>query len=379
MHWNKKLLKNLNISIPLTVFLLIVIGLVAISSAVEINKPHSYGMRFLQKQIIAVILGVIAVLVIQFYDYRMFKDYMDIIYLTSVGILVVLLIAGETIAGGKMWISLGPVNFQPSELSKIMVILVLATVLDEEQKNLEYLTGMAKPFLYVLIPFVLIILQNDLGTSLVFLFIFIGMLFVAGGNLFYMVLFFGGGFLSIVLYIIAHFKFNVPLIFLKEYQLNRLVAFVNPDLDPYNIGYNLNQSKIAIGSGKLFGKGLFAGTQNQLKFLPEKHTDFIISVIGEEFGFIGILILVSLYIFLLWQIFNVAIEAKDNYGRLVVTGIGCMFFFHIIENIGMAMGLMPITGLPLPFISYGGSFMVSSLVAIGLVINVNLRKSKILF
>lgn len=379
MLLNKKLLKNVNWYIPLATLLLIVIGIFALSSAVELNKVDSTGMQLLQKQIISVILGFLLIIIIQFVDYHLFADLSDIIYLSTIGILGIIQIVGLTVSGGKRWINLGPVNFQPSELAKIMMIIVLAAIIDDNKDDLKYLTGFIKPFIYVLIPFFLIILQSDLGTALVLMVIFIGMLYAGGANPRFMLIIFGGGFLLLLILIVSHLLYDTPLIFLKEYQLNRLIVFIKPGIDPSGSGYNIIQSKIALGSGQLFGKGLFSGTQNQLRFLPEKHTDFIFSVIGEEFGFIGVIIVILLYLLILWQIFNVAKNARDNYGYLVAVGVGTMLFFHIIENIGMTMGLMPITGLPLPFISYGGSSMVTSLTAIGLVINVNIRRKKILF
>jgi rod shape determining protein RodA len=255
----------------------------------------------------------------------------------------------------------------------------LARVLADNRDDLDYLMGFIKPGIFAFIPFGLIILQNDLGTSLVLVFVFIVMLYAAGGNVKFMWIIFGGSFALIVLMILFHIWLGTPLIFLKEYQLNRLIVFINPGLDPYGIGYNILQSKIAIGSGMIFGKGLFGGTQNQLNFLPEKHTDFIFSVIGEEFGFLGILIVLALYFILFWHLINIANESRDRYGRLVVTGITAMFFFHLLQNAGMTMGIMPITGIPLPFISYGGSSMVTSLIAIGIVLNINTRKKKIMF
>ncbi|MFW6022152.1 MAG: rod shape-determining protein RodA [Halanaerobiaceae bacterium] len=379
MLWNKKLRRNLNWYVPIATALLIMIGLLAVISAVEINKTGSPGIALVQKQIISIVLGIIVVFMIQFFDYSVFEDFAEILYGLTISILSTILIIGYTVSGGKRWINLGPFNFQPSEFSKILMILVLAAVIDRNKENLQYLTGFIKPFSYVLVPFVLILKQNDLGTSLVLLVIFIGMLFVGGANTKFMAFIFGGGFASVVMLIGSHFLFGTPLLFFKEYQLDRLLVFLNPGIDPNGIGYNLSQSKIAIGSGKFLGKGLFSGTQNQLRFLPEKHTDFIFSVIGEEFGYIGVILIILLYAFLLWQIYNVALDARDNYGRLVAVGVGTMFFFHIIENIGMTMGLMPITGLPLPFISYGGSSMISSLAAIGLVININTRRKKIMF
>ncbi len=379
MLWNRRLFKNLNWYIPLVVLLLMAIGLLAISSALGVNKTNSLGIHYLQTQVIAIVLGVIAIIVLQFFDYREFEHYADIIYFCTMGLLLLILIIGHTVAGGKRWLQLGPVNFQPSELAKLIIILVLASIIEKNRDQIKYLNGFLKTLGYVLLPFCLIILQNDLGTALVLLAIYMGMYYVGGGNARLMIIFFGTIFLIIVLLIVSHIYFGTELVFLKEYQLNRIIVFVNPGIDPFGIGYNLIQSKIALGSGKLMGKGFFNGTQNQLEFLPEKHNDFIFSVIGEEFGFIGVLTVIAIYLLLLWQIFNVALKARDNYGRLVATGIGMMFFFHVIENIGMTMGLMPITGLTLPFISYGGSSMVISLFAIGLVINVNLRRRKINF
>ncbi len=379
MLWNKKLRRNVNWYIPVITLLLIVVGLLAISTAVELNKPNSTGILLLQKQLVSVVLGILLIFIIQFFDYHIFEHLFEVIYIATVSVLGIILLIGYTVAGTKGWINLGPVNFQPSELAKIMLILVLAAVIDSNREQLNYLSGFFKPIIYILIPFSLVILQNDLGTALVLIAILIGMMYVGGANTKFMAIIFGGGFLSLLLLIVSHFLLGTPLLFFKDYQLNRLIVFINPSIDPNGIGYNLIQSKIALGSGQLMGKGLFSGTQNQLRFLPEKHTDFIFSVIGEEFGYIGVLVVIVLYLILLWQIYNVANKARDNYGRLVAVGIGTMFFFHVLENIGMTMGMMPITGLPLPFISYGGSSMITSLVAIGLVINVNIRRKKILF
>jgi len=378
MQLNKKLFKNINIYIPITMILLIIIGMFAISSAVEINRVDSNGSIYLKKQIIAAILGIIAAIFIQFFDYRIFKEYYQLIFGSMVIILFMTHLYGSNIGGGRRWIDIGFINFQPSEVSKIVLVLVLATILDRKDE-LDSLKDMILPFVYFLIPFVLIILENDLGTALVLLVILIAMLYVAGFNKKFLYGFFGGGFLTVITLISSHIFFNTPLPFLKEYQLNRLIAFINPNIDPQGIGYNIIQSKIAIGSGRLTGKGLFEGTQNQLNFLPEKHTDFIFSVLGEEFGFIGVLIVITLFIILFWQLFNIALQAKDRYGKLVVTGIIAMFFFHVVENIGMTMGVMPITGIPLPFISYGGTSMVTSITAIGIVLNINIRKKKLHF
>jgi len=378
MKWQKRFWKNLNIYIPILVLLLSIIGLIMISSAVEINKnPENWN--FIQKQIIAIIVGVVAITIIQFYDYSLLKEYSDLIYIFTVGVLVLLLIIGSERGGGRSWISIGSINFQPSEIAKIIVIVMLANVMSEMKDELKNLMGILKSGFYAFIPFVLIILQNDLGTALVILFIYLVMLYIAGGDRKIMLLIFGGSFLIILLLLASHFIFETPLPLIKDYQLNRLIVFVNPDIDPQGAGYNILQSKIALGSGKLFGKGLFSGTQNQLNFLPEKHTDFIFSVVGEEFGFLGITLVLSLYLLLFWNMIKVAINARDDFGKLVVTGILALIFFHVLQNSGMTMGVMPITGIPLPFISYGGSAMLSNMIAIGIIININVRKKKIMF
>jgi len=379
MNWNNKFLRYLNFNVPLAVILLIIIGFFSISSAVEINQADNGALIFLQKQAVSVVLGLLVIFILQAFDYKIFKEYAAVIYILMLMLLTATLFFGRGVSGGAHWLSIGAFNFQTSELSKIMLILVLAAVIDNNSDDMGYLKGMFLPSITAFVPFALVILQNDLGTALVLFFIYLVMLFAGGGNFKFMAVFFGGGFLLVVLIITAHVMLKTPLPFLKEYQLNRLIVFINPNIDPHGSGYNIIQSIIALGSGRLFGKGLFAGTQNQLNFLPEKHTDFIFSVIGEEFGFIGSAVVIILFLFLLWQFLNIAENARDRYGYLVVIGVTAMFLFHILENIGMTMGIMPITGIPLPFISYGGTFMLTSLTAVAVVININLRKNKLMF
>jgi rod shape determining protein RodA len=379
MNWNKKFLRYLNFNVPFAVVLLIIIGFISISSAVEINQAGSGALSFLQKQAVSVMLGLLVVFIMQAFDYKIFKEYAVLIYISMLVMLTTTLFVGRTVSGGARWISIGGFNLQTSELSKIMLILVLAAVIDNNSDDMGYLKGMFLPSIVAFIPFSLVILQNDLGTALVLFFIYLLMLFAGGGNFKYMASVFGGGFLVIVSIITSHVFFNTPLPFLKEYQLNRLIVFINPNIDPHGSGYNIIQSIIALGSGRTFGKGLFAGTQNQLNFLPEKHTDFIFSVIGEEFGFLGTAVVILLFLFLLWQFLSIAENARDRYGYLVMIGIIAMFLFHVLENIGMTMGIMPITGIPLPFISYGGTFMLTSLTAVAIAININLRKNKLMF
>jgi len=377
MHWNKKLLKHINIYIPILVLSLIIIGLFIISSATGMADGNH--QPFIRTQIAATVLGIILIIIMMFFDYRILKDYDFIIYFLTIIMLGFIFILGITVSGGRRWLSIGPVNFQPSEVSKILMIIFLAAYLDRNKNKLNNLKDLFRSLLFILPPFILIILQNDLGTSLVLIFIFVVMYYGAGGNLKHILMIFGGGFLIVVLIITSHVMFETPLPFLQQYQLNRLIAFVNPDIDPYGIGYNIIQSKIAVGSGMITGRGYLAGTQTQLNFLPEKHTDFIFAVLAEEFGFIGVAVVLIIYLLLLLQILKVAARAKDRFGQLIAIGVLGLFLFHILENIGMVLGIMPITGIPLPFISYGGSFMVISLIAIGLIININMRRKKIIF
>ena len=224
-------------------------------------------------------------------------------------------------------------------------------------------------FIFVGIPFFLILKQPDLGTALVFIAILMGMLFVAGIRLKH--------FVAIIIAGLA--ALPVFWYFLKDYQKERLMVFLDPNADPLGSGYHIIQSKIAIGSGMFFGKGIFSGTQSQLNFLPENHTDFIFAVVGEETGFIGALIVLLLYFIILYRGIRIASAAKDNFGMLLATGITSMFVFHILVNIGMTMGIMPVTGIPLPLMSYGISSLVMNLFSIGLLLNIYMRRQKIMF
>ncbi len=378
MHWEKKLLKNLNYRIPLVVLCLIVIGFIAVSSAASSGLSGGF-MSYLRTQIAASVLGIILLILIIFLDYRIFREYDIFIYGGIIFLLSYLLIVGTTVGGGTRWLTLGPVSFQPSEVAKIFMILFLAAYLERHSDQLNNIKGLLKSLAFVLPPFFLIVLQNDLGTALVLMFIFVAMFYLAGGRARDILIVFGGTGLILVLLITFHLALGTPLPFLRTYQLNRLIAFVNPGIDPQGIGYNIIQAQIAVGSGMLTGRGFMAGPQSQLGFLPEKHTDFIFAVLSEEFGFIGVVVVLGLYFLLIWQFINVMCQAKDRFGFLIVTGVAAMFFFHVLENVGMTLGVMPITGIPLPFISYGGSSMVTSLVAIGLVLNVNMRRKKIVF
>jgi rod shape determining protein RodA len=235
----------------------------------------------------------------------------------------------------------------------------------QRKDAMDDLKSLVVPCLLLGVPFILVLLQPDLGTALLMLPIFFAILLVGGARVKYIV------------WMIAIGLAGLPVFwhFLREYQKQRLLVFLNPNIDPLGAGYTIIQSKIAVGSGGLFGKGWLAGTQNQLNFLPERHTDFIFSVIGEEWGFLGALIVVFLYFVIVQKAFTIANLTSDRFGKLIATGIGVLLGFQVIINIGMTIGLMPVVGIPLPLVSYGGSSLLSTLVAIGLLLNVFMRRS----
>lgn len=376
IDFNRKLAKRIDLSVLVMVFLLIGMGYVVIASVTY----ERFGMSFLKTQAVSTVLGLLAILGILLIDYRWFKEYVSILYLVTITLLGITLIYAKVVSGSKSWLSFGPIkSFQPSELAKIIMIIVLASFISEREEEMKYLSGMFKACLVMGIPTLLVLAQNDLGTALVFIAILVGMLFVGGGNakLISIVIFVSLALVLGLVFLSLSYDFNFP--FLQSYQLKRLQVLFDPHLDPYGDGYNVIQSKIAIGSGKLFGKGLFNGTQNKLQFLPVRHTDFVFPVIGEELGFVGAAMVLIIYLALLLRSLVIARQARDSFGTLIVVGIIAMWSFHILENVGMTLGIMPVTGIPLPFISHGGSSMLTNLIAVGMIINVRMRKQKILF
>ena len=364
---DRKLLKNIDLGIVISTILLIVYGMISISSATHIRSGGSMGT--LKVQIIAFILGIIGVILILLIDYKTFGDNYVLIYITDVFLLALVLIVGFSTKGTKGWIDLGPVNMQPSEIVKIGYILTFAKYLEKKKGNLNRIIDVLPAMLHLVLIVGLIMLQPDAGTALVFIFISIFMLFAAGISY------------KIIAGAFGAFLISLPVMWklLKPYQQSRILVFLNPELDPMDKGYHVIQSKTAIGSGQLWGKGLFEGTQNNLGFVLERHTDFIFSVIGEELGLIGALVLMMLFLWLLLRCIHIAKVSKDDYGMLICVGIISMFLFHILENIGMTIGLMPVTGIPLPFISYGGSSLLTNMAAVGLVLNVGMRRQVIRF
>ncbi|MBU0634929.1 MAG: rod shape-determining protein RodA [Candidatus Omnitrophica bacterium] len=346
--------------------LLLIFGLAALYSASS-QKIIAGGKNFVINQIIWIILGAGVAFLITRVNYHSFLSVAYIIYAIQIIFLILVLFLGKTVLGAQRWINFGGIGFQPSEFSKIFTVLILARIVGDEPQRFQTVKGLIAPFLIVIIPMSLIFLQPDLGTALIFIPIFLTMLWVGGIKIKYL----GAAISSIAL--------CLPLFWqmLRDYQKDRLLVFLNPNLDPLGAGYTINQSKIAIGSGMFTGKGWLAGTQTQLNFIPERHTDFIFSVIGEETGFIGASIILILFLILILKALKVAETTKNISGRLIVAGMATILALHVIINIGMTLGLMPVVGMPLPFLSYGGSALITNFMAVGFILNV--RKYRAMF
>jgi rod shape determining protein RodA len=364
----KKIFKNIEWGILICVVLLIIIGLVALFSATQ-----SSDYEELKKQImwlcISIPFFIIAVLV----DYETIAKVAPIFY----GIFLVLLIAvlfTTPVNGATSWFSIGSFSLQPSEFAKIFVILVFSSVVTKIQERgrdeISRPSRLALSLIGVIVPILLIIKQPDYGTALAFLVATALILFTAGIKKRYIIV-------SILLVIVL-----VPVLYffvLPEHAKTRIDVFLNPNLDPRGSGYNIIQSKLAIGAGQLFGMGLLKGNQTQLGFLYPKTTDFIFAVIGEEMGFIATASIVILYVMLITKAVYVAKTAKDDLGSYIAMGIAGIFLFHMVENIGMTIGLLPITGVPLPFVSYGGSSLLTNLILVGILLNISGRRQKAIF
>jgi rod shape determining protein RodA len=297
-----------------------------------------------------------------FFDYEQFGNVVKYIYLFAVFILVIVLFFGTSGDwGARSWIRFGSIGVQPAELAKVCFVITFSYHLSKVETKVNKLPVLLGLIAHIAVLIGLIMLEPDMGSAMVFMFMFACMLFVAKLSYKYILPVLGLGAASL------------PIIYkygLSEYQQARINVFFNPESDPLDKGYNVIQSKIAVGSGQLWGKGYLQGTQNQMGYLPTKSTDFIFSVFSEEFGFIGAVIIVCLLFLIIYRCFRAAKKADNTYGRYICTGIGAMFLFHVFENVGMCIGLMPVTGIPLPFISYGGTSLLTNMIAIGLVLSV---------
>jgi rod shape determining protein RodA len=379
MAVDRRFLKNLDWTLIAATLILIAAGIVIVYSATRSNPSLTGGdpLAYVKKQIIAAIIGIVMVIGLMSFDYHLSDRGYYGIYIFNLLFLIAVLAFGKVVNGAKSWFHIGPLGIQPSEFAKIFLILTLARHLSAKD-SLSSFWDLITPFLLVGIPLIFIMLQPDLGTAMVLVAILFGMLYLAGARPLHL----GAIVLSVVVIItgwalLSKF-FGVPFP-LQPYQIARLTAFVNPEKYYDGAGYNVIQSMTAVGSGRFLGKGLFNSTQGRLGFLPEHHTDFIFAIFGEEFGFLGCFLLLLCYLLLIWRGIKIASQAKDLYGSLIAGGVVSMYLFHILINVGMNIGIMPITGIPLPFISAGGTSMMVNLLGIGLLLNVWTRRHKIMF
>ncbi len=358
-------LKKIDVNFTIIIFVLNFIGLVNLYSATQ--SPEAVGLsRLFSQQIFWLTMGWIIYLVITVLDYQIWTRFAFVFYVINVIALALVGFVGKSFYGAQRWLDLGFFRYQPSETMKLALILVLAKILAQRSSyNGLGLRELAYPALLTAIPFALVVKQPDLGTALLLLGIFASMvIFVRVKR-------------SILAAAGLILLISVPMVWnfgLKTYQKNRVLTFIDPGRDPRGTGYNSIQSKIAVGSGQFAGKGFQKGTQSQLEFLPERHTDFIFSVLSEEFGFFGSLSTFILFLILFTRSIETASQAREKTGALIVVGVLSYLFFHVIVNIGMVIGLMPIVGVPLPLLSYGGSSLLTTMLGLGLISSVYFRR-----
>jgi len=348
----------------------IVISLIGIMTIYSATRPIGAEAHpgFYMKQVYWLALGIIAVFLVVSIDYFWLSRYAVHLYIIGIILLLSVFIFGKTGLGAKRWLSLGPLTFQPSEFFKLVYLIMLSKYLSTLKNSLDTSRLFRMFFVIVFFPFLLLIKQPDLGTSLIVLALFVFLVLTKGIEKRVAIL------LVIIGIVSLPFLGNIFWGGLKDYQKSRIVAFIEPEADPTGSGYHLTQSKVTIGSGKFFGKGYLQGTQGPFRFLPEKHTDFIFAVFAEEWGFFGSLVLLFFYFVLIIRGIDTIDKAKDDFGRLLASGITFMFFMYFFINIGMTLGIMPVVGIPLPFMSYGGTALLSNFLAIGILINIRTRR-----
>ncbi|HKL27126.1 MAG TPA: rod shape-determining protein RodA [Desulfuromonadales bacterium] len=363
MMFDRRLITHLNWPLLLLVCLLAGLGIANLYSAT--SSWTTAALPVYLKQTYWLGLGLMIAVIICLVDYRHLEYLSFPLYATTLGLLLLVLVAGKTTMGATRWINLGGFNLQPSEIMKIVIILAFARYFSEKAhvRGLS-LKELAIPGLLLGVPAGLIMKQPDLGTALLVIFIGGSMALFAGIRRSAMIWLGSGG----------AFAMAGGWFFLHDYQKRRILTFLNPERDPLGAGYHIIQSKIAVGSGGIRGFGFMKGTQSQLSFLPERHTDFAFSVFAEEWGFLGCLLLLFLYLLVvLWGLY-IAQKAGDRFGMFIAFGVTAMLFWHIVVNLGMVIGLLPVVGAPLPLFSYGGTSMITTMIGIGLLLNVSMRR-----
>ena len=355
------------------VLALVVLGTLLVWSATSARESLTDGdpAAYLRKELVNAAIGLVLLAMVTATDHRWVRILAPLVYLASVGGLVFVLVAGTTINGSRSWLQLGGLSIQPSEFAKLAVAIGMALFVAERTEgkwgrrigSVDVVVMLA----IAAVPAVLILLQPDLGTMLVLAATVFGVLAIAGAPRRWL----AGLFVSAV----AAAAVAVSVGLLEDYQVARFLAFTNPGLDPRGAGYNTEQARIAVGNGGALGQGLFDGSQTQSGFVPEQHTDFIFTVAGEELGLLGAGLVIVLLGLVVWRALAIATATDDLFGRVAAAGIACWFGFQAFQNIGMCLGIMPVTGVPLPFVSYGGSSMFAGMLAVGLLQNIHLRSS----
>ena len=403
-----KLLSRTSKAIIATTFILSVIGLITVYSA-SLHSALPLLKRVSGKQAVWMFLGILTGTFVFFIQKKFLFEYAYWFYGIGIGLTLLPYFFGSGTAGTDRWLSYGGFNFQPSEVMKIITVLAIAKNLSNTEMSPRNFKVFIMPVIIALIPTAIILKQPDLGTAMILVFSLVPMLFWAETRLFHIFLliapvlsvvtafnFYSFFIWVIILAIVLYFSqeklmvmlilfivnlslgFTTPVMWnkLHPYQQNRILTMFNVEADPQGAGYQVIQSQVAIGSGGMMGKGIGQGTQTHLKFLPEQHTDFIFSVLGEEHGFVGVVVVLMLYMFLVLFSYQTAYKLKDKFSSLVVVGLTSVLFFHIVINIAMVVGLMPVTGLPLPFLSYGGTFILTCSIIVGLILNMSVVKTR---
>jgi len=364
MAFDRRLVQYFDWGLMLLIVLLGAFGLVALYSAVTAGA-ESYQKILFTKQVVWYGAGTVVMIICFLFSYKSLERWADVIYCGCIALLLAVLLFGKVTGGSQRWLLMGPISVQPSEIAKLAVIIILSRYYAKYASERGFsFRDLVNPVILTAIPFALIAKQPDLGTGMIILLIAASMtLFVKIER-------------RTLIYALSFGLLSVPLVwyFLKGYQKQRILTFLNPDRDPLGTGYHIIQSKIAIGSGYISGRGFLKGTQNALSFLPEQHTDFIFSVLAEEWGFMGASVVLLLFLFLIVWGLNIATNCRDNFGTILAVGITTLIMWQVLINIGMVMGLMPVVGVTLPFISYGGSSIVTMMACAGILLNISMRR-----
>lgn len=355
----------------LSAMALVAMGTVLVWSATSTNETLTGGdpQAYLRKQLVNVAIGLVLFVVVLATDHRWVRILTPLVYLASVGGLAAVLAVGSTVNGSRSWLQVAGMSIQPSEFAKLAVVIGMALLVAERTEG-RWGRGVGTPEVLGMlaiagVPAALILAQPDLGTMLVLSATVFGALAVAGAQKRWLAGLTLGGVAVAAVAVLAGV--------LKDYQVDRFMAFTNPDLDPRGAGYNTEQARIAVGNGGLFGQGLFDGSQTRSGFVPEQHTDFIFTVAGEELGLVGAGLIVLLSCLVVWRALAISAATDDMFGRVAAAGIACWWGFQAFQNIGMCLGIMPVTGVPLPFVSYGGSSLFAGMLALGLLQNIHVR------